>query len=73
LTRSARVHGWKINGSWRGDQPHADWGGINGAMIVFIYLGEYRIFFRTDLDSFWAFDSSGHLTDVRVRRSIDAL
>ena len=73
LKRVAQARGWKINNSWRGDLPGANWGGISGATVVWIYLGGYRILFRTDLDSFWAFDSSGRLIDVRTRRMTDAL
>jgi hypothetical protein len=73
LKRIAHARGWRIQNSWRGDQPGAAWAGISGATVVEIYLGGYRILFRTDLDSFWAFDSSGHLIDVRTRRMTDAL
>jgi hypothetical protein len=41
--------------------------------VVWIYLGGYWNFFRTDLDSFWAFDEAGRLIDVKTRRMSDAL
>jgi hypothetical protein len=72
LQRVAKREGWRINNTWsRG--PHSDWGGIDGATVAWIYLGGYWNLFRTDLDSFWAFDERGKLIDVRIRRMTDAL
>jgi hypothetical protein len=70
LREAAQREGWRINSTWtRG--PHSDWGGIDGATVVWIDLGGYRNLFRTDLDSFWAFDEQGRLVDVRIRRMTD--
>ena len=71
--RDVSAHqGWRINSTWeRG--LHSDWGGIDGATVAWIHLGGYRNLFRTDLDSFWAFDEQGKLVDVRIRRMTDAL
>jgi hypothetical protein len=71
LQSVAARSGWKMRGTWPGHQLHSDWGGIDGTVIVWIYLGGYPGFLRTDLDSFWAFDEQGRLKDVRVRRMID--
>jgi hypothetical protein len=73
LERVAEEKGWRIEGMWNGYTPHSGWGGIDGDKIVWIYLGGYRNLFRTDLDSFWAFDESGRLTGVVSRRMTDAL
>ena len=72
LDQIASVTGWHVNGTWPGRRPHSDWGGIDGATIVWVYLGGYRTILRADLDSFWAFDEHGRLVDVRIRRTIDA-
>jgi hypothetical protein len=72
LQQMASTTGWRVNGTWPGHQPHSDWGGIDGATIVWAYLGGYRTILRADLDSFWAFDEHGRLVDVRIRRMIDA-
>jgi hypothetical protein len=72
LRSVAQREGWRINNTWpRG--PHSDWGGIDGDTVAWIYLGGYWNLFRTDLDSFWAFDDSGKLVDVRIRRMTDAM
>lgn len=72
LHEVARREGWTVKGSWsRG--PGSDWGGIDGATVVWVGLGGYWNVFRTDLDSFWAFDERGRLVDVRVRRMTDGL
>ena len=71
LQKIAAKKGWQVNGVWSGNQPHADWGGINGATVAWIYLGGYQGVLRADLDSFWAFDERGHLVDVHIRRMID--
>ena len=73
LKTVASAEGWRVDGTWSGDDPHADWGGISGSTIVFTYLGGYRLIFSVDYDSFWAFDTNGRLVDVRVRRMVDAL
>jgi hypothetical protein len=73
LKTVAKARGWRINGEWHGNEPHADWGGISGHTIAWIYLGGYRSIFRVDFDSFWAFDEQGRLVDVRLRRMVDAL
>jgi hypothetical protein len=73
LKSVALAEGWRVNKTWSGDQPHADWGGIAGSTIVWTDLGGYRGVFRVDYDSFWAFDANGRLVDVRVRKSVDAL
>ncbi len=75
LMSAADQRDWRVNGSWDGNQPqlHSDWGGIDGAKVVWIYVGGYRSVFRTDLDSFWAFDESGRLIGVKIRRMTDAL
>lgn len=72
LEAVAKTKGWKIMGTWEGYRPHSDWGGIDGHRVAQVYLGNYRIFLRVDLDSFWAFDEHGHLVDVHIRKSIDA-
>jgi hypothetical protein len=71
LLEVAKTNGWRVNGSWPGHQPHSDWGGIDGATVVWVYLGEYQGLLRTDLDSFWAYDEKGNLADVRIRRMMD--
>ena len=73
LMSVADQKGWKVNSVWNGDHPHADWGGIDRAQIAWVYLGGYWNVFRTDLDSFWTFDETGHLIDVKTRRMTDAL
>ena len=73
LKQVARAHGWQLNNTWRGDEPHGDWGEISGATIAWVSLGGRRLIFRTDFDSFWAFDEQGHLLDVRVRQMTDSL
>ena len=73
LMSVADQKGWKVNSVWNGDHLHADWGGIDGARIAWVHLGGYRNVFRTDLDSFWAFDETGHLIDVKTRRMTDGL
>ena len=75
LLSVAHQKGWRVNGTWEGNRPesHSDWGGIDGATVVWIYLGSYWNVFRTDLDSFWAFDEAGRLVDVETRRMTDAL
>jgi len=71
LLAVAKREGWKVNNTWaRG--PHSDWGGIDGATVAWIDLGGYKSLFHTDLDSFWAFDESDKLTDVRIRRMTDS-
>lgn len=67
----ANDRSWRINGVWAGDAPHADWGGISGDKIAWIYLGGYRLILRTDFDSFWAFDENGRLIGVRIRQMTD--
>ncbi|BBA31989.1 hypothetical protein sS8_0019 [Methylocaldum marinum] len=75
LMSAAQENDWRVNGVWEGNRPesHTDWGGIDGATVVWIYLGGYRNVFRTDLDSFWAFDEAGQLVAVKTRRMTDAL
>jgi hypothetical protein len=73
LKAVAAQKGWRINGTWDGYTEHSDWGGIDGHTVAWVYLGGYRNFFRTDLDSFWAFDESGKLLDVVTRRMTDSL
>ena len=68
LESVAAQKGWRINGTWEGHTTHSDWGGIDGHIVAWVYLGGYRNFFQTDLDSFWAFDESGKLVDVVTRR-----
>ena len=68
----ASTMGWRVDGAWAGHQPHSDWGGIDGATVAWVYLGGYWTIFRTDLDSFWAFDERGRLVDVRIRTMTDA-
>jgi hypothetical protein len=68
----AQREGWRVNGTWQRG-PDSDWGGIDGATVAWIYLGGYWNVFRTDLDSFWAFDEQGRLLDVRIRRMTDAI
>jgi hypothetical protein len=73
LKAIASTEGWRVESTWSGSEPHADWGGIDGSTIVWIYLGGHRLVFRVDYDSFWAFDTDGRLVDVRVRKMVDAL
>jgi hypothetical protein len=73
LRAVAAQKGWRINGTWEGHAAHSDWGGIDGQTVAWVYLGGYRNFFQTDLDSFWAFDESGKLVDVVTRRMTDSL
>jgi hypothetical protein len=73
LEMVAELEGWRINSKWDGGTPHSNWGGVEGDKVVWIYLGGYQSVFRTDLDSFWAFDDSAGLTDVTTRRMTDAL
>jgi hypothetical protein len=73
LHSAAAARGWRVNASWSGDQPNADWGGIAGETVVWVYLGGYWSVLRTDIDSFWAFDHDGHLIGVRTRRMTDSL
>ena len=73
LRSVADREGWRVNGEWAGHQPHSDWGGVDGDTVVWIYLGGYRNVFRTDLDSFWAFDENDRLTAIATRRMVDAL
>jgi hypothetical protein len=71
----ARHRGWKVEGSWEGNRPsqHSDWGGIDGAHVVWVYLDGYYSPLRTDVDSFWAFDEHDRLKGVAVRKTYDAL
>ena len=71
----AQRRGWKVNGSWKGNRPdqHSDWGGIDGAHVVWVYLDGYYSPLRTDIDAFWAFDESNKLKGVSVRKTVDAL
>ena len=75
LMSVSNQRGWRVNGMWQGNQPqfHSDWVGIDGANVVWVYLGGYWSVFRTDLDAFWVFDEAGHLVDVKTRRMTDAL
>jgi hypothetical protein len=75
LLSVAQQNEWRVNGTWEGNRPesHSDWGGIDGATVVWIYLGGYWNIFRTDIDSFWAFDEASHLVEVKTRRMTDAL
>jgi hypothetical protein len=70
----ARRRGWKVEGSWEGNKPdeHTNWGGIDGAHVVWVYLGGYSLILRTDIDSFWAFDEHDRLKGVAVRKMVDA-
>ena len=72
LRSVAEREGWRVNGEWSGHQPHADWGGVDGDTVVWIYLGGYRNVFRVDFDSFWAFDENDELTAIATRRMVDA-
>jgi hypothetical protein len=71
----ARQRGWKVKGSWAGDRPdqHSDWGGIDGAYVVWVYVDGYYAPLRTDIDAFWAFDENDKLKGVSVRKMVDAL
>jgi hypothetical protein len=69
----AKQQGWKINSMWDENKPNSDWGGVDGAKVVWVYIGGYHTFFKTDIDSFWAFDESGHLASLKIRRMTDAL
>lgn len=71
----AKRRGWRINGSWEGNRPeqHSDWGGIDGAHVVWVYLDGYYLPFRTDIDAFWAFDENDKLKGVSARKMVDAL
>jgi hypothetical protein len=71
LANAATQHGWRLNNSWNGHQANSDWGGIDGAKVVWIHLGGYQSIFRADVDSFWAFDEKGGLVDVRIRKMYD--
>ena len=73
LKAVAAQKGWRINSTWDGYTEHSDWGGIDGHTVAWVYLGGYRNFFQTDLDSFWAFDEDGKLVDVVTRRMTDSL
>ena len=73
LRAVANTKGWRIEGSWKGYQAHSDWGGIDGATVVHVYLGHYQGLLRADLDSFWAFNENGTLDGVRIRRTFDGL
>ena len=73
LERVAQLKGWQIDSKWDGGTPHSNWGGVEGDKVVWIYLGGYHNIFRTDIDSFWAFDESTGLTDLTTRRMTDAL
>jgi hypothetical protein len=44
LYRMASTMGWQVNGAWPGRQPHSDWGGIDGATVV--WLSSRRIWIR---------------------------
>ena len=67
--------GWKVRGSWEGNRPdqHSDWGGIDGAHVVWVYLDGYYAPIRTDIDAFWAFDEHDRLKGVAVRKMYDSL
>lgn len=71
LYQIASTKGWRIEKAWPGHKPNSDWGGIDGATVVWVYLGGYWTILRTDLDSFWTFDERGRLVDVRVRKMTD--
>jgi hypothetical protein len=71
----AKRRGWQVKGSWEGNRPdqRTSWGGIDGAHVVWVYLGGYSLVLRTDIDSFWAFDGKDRLKGVAVRKTVDAL
>jgi hypothetical protein len=46
---------------------------IGGASFINESIARYRIVFRTDIEAFYIFDSSGNLVDLHVRRTVDAL
>jgi hypothetical protein len=71
LRKAALATGWRVDGAWPGNVPNSNWGGVDGATIVSVYLGGFRSFLRVDLDSFWAFDEHDQLVDVRIRRMVD--
>ena len=73
LQAVAAQKGWRVDGTWQGNRPHSDWGGIDGHTVAWIYLGTYGSIFQTRIDSFWAFDEKGYLVDVHTRRIIDSL
>jgi hypothetical protein len=44
-----------------------------GAAAIHLTVAEYRLIFWAAVEAFYVFDQSGHLVDVRVRRTIDSL
>jgi hypothetical protein len=71
----AQQRGWKVKGAWEGNRPdqHSDWGGIDGAQVVWVDIDGYCAPLRTDIDAFWAFDENDRLKGVSVRKMVDAL
>lgn len=71
LKSVAGEEGWEITGTWEhGDIPY--WTGVKGDTVVRVYLGRYRGLFLVAADSYWAFDESDRLADIRTVRLADA-
>ena len=71
LKQIASEEDWEVWASWeRGE--HSDWAGIDGDTVMRVHLGHYYAPLRTDVSSFWAFDASAHLIDVKTEKYTDA-
>lgn len=68
---------WKLDYEWEGvlsKESEEHYPGVKGSHILGAYLGKYwGPPFRTDVDAYWGFNSSGELIDLRVRKTTDAL
>ncbi len=71
----ARERGWEIRSDreFPAEPARSHYSEVEGTRIVHLYLGGYRVVFQVDLDAFWGFDEDGKLTDLKVRKMIDAL
>lgn len=44
-----------------------------GGLVVPVLIEEYRVIFVTTVESMWLFDQQNRLSDVCVRKTVDAL
>ncbi|MFD0959133.1 hypothetical protein [Paenibacillus chungangensis] len=44
-----------------------------GKKRISVHIGEYQIFFVTDVEVFFGFNENSELIDIRVRKTIDSL
>ena len=68
---------WELDYEWEGvpsKNSEDHYPAVKGSHIIGAYLGKYwGPLFRTDVDAFWGFNSSGKLIDFRIRKMTDAL